>query len=217
LNSDFFSSWSREMAYVLGVIYTDGNLFYGFTNPRQRKPVGILQASQKQPELLEKILALMNCNAQLVFSKKRQSDNIVAGELYHFRIFDDKIYSDLVKLGLTPRKSLTMTFPDVPMEYVRHFIRGCWDGDGSVYIDKQSKTISASYISGSLKFVEGLVTALKDAGFPERKIYINKGKSPSYYIRVTGTQVPKLYHYLYDDVPESQYLDRKYKLFYSSL
>jgi hypothetical protein len=46
-----------------------------------------------------------------------------------------------------------------------------------------------------------------------KKIYINKGKNPSYYIKVTGTQVPKLYHYLYDDVPESQYLGRKHKLF----
>jgi hypothetical protein len=58
---------------------------------------------------------------------------------------------------------------------------------------------------------------LKNAGLPERKIYIHKGKNPSYYIKVTGTQVPKLYHYLYDNVPESQYLGRKYKLFKSSL
>jgi hypothetical protein len=65
--------------------------------------------------------------------------------------------------------------------------------------------------------VEALVTALKDAGFPDREIYINKGKKPSYYMRVTGTQVPNFYHYLYDAVPSTQYLERKLNLFRLSL
>jgi len=31
-----------------------------------------------------------------------------------------------------------MAFPKIPDEYIRHFVRGCWDGDGTVYIEKRN-------------------------------------------------------------------------------
>lgn len=209
----FFSSWSSEMAYVLGVIFTDGNLLSRGGSCNMDR----FSISQKEPELLIKVLALMQCNATIHFRREHIYSGVKAGALHWFSIAENEVYNDLISLGLKPHKSRTINFPEVPNEYARHFIRGCWDGDGSVYIDKQSKAISASYVSGSIKFVEGLVTALKEAGFPERKIYINKGKKPSYYIRVTGAQVPNFYHYLYDAVPPTQYLERKFNLFHLSL
>lgn len=54
---------------------------------------------------------------------------------------------------------------------------------------------------------------LKKAGLPERAIYKTKGKPPSYYMRYSGYQCKKLFHYLYDNVPPTQYLERKYNLF----
>jgi hypothetical protein len=42
---------------------------------------------------------------------------------------------DLIKLGCTPEKSLTLEFPNnttLPDEYLRDFIRGYFDGDGGV-------------------------------------------------------------------------------------
>ena len=213
LNESFFSSWSIGMAYVLGVIFTDGNL-----SPRGGTcPIDHFTISQKEPELLAKVLALMECNAKIFFRKEHIYNGKKAGALHWFRIANNNVYNDLIKLGLSPNKSLVITFPNVPNRYVRHFIRGCWDGDGSVYIDKQSKRIGASFLTGSLRFMEGMVMALAEAGFPRRKIYINKGKNPSYYIRVTGTQVPNFYNYLYDAVPPTQYLERKFKLFRLSL
>ena len=220
VNEDFFSSWSSGMAYVLGVIYTDGNLDPGKIREPWRgtsQTIPTISVAQKKPELLEKILHLMDCDAKIYFRKERVYGNTKAGALYQFQIPNEKLYDDLINLGLTPNKSLTLQFPEVPNEFVRHFIRGCWDGDGSVYIDSQSQKIAASFVSGSLNFLKGMMEGLKNAGLPERKIYIHNGKNPSYYIRVTGTQVHKLYHYFYDDVPESQYLERKYKLFRASL
>jgi hypothetical protein len=63
------SPWSSEMAYVLGVIYTDGNLFIASQNDiRYRKTYAVkrLSISQKEPELLEKVLKLMKCNSKLI-------------------------------------------------------------------------------------------------------------------------------------------------------
>ncbi|MFH1673727.1 MAG: LAGLIDADG family homing endonuclease [Pseudomonadota bacterium] len=149
--------------------------------------------AQKERELLDKVLFLMDSDANLVFSKERKYGDIVAGAVYHFKITSERIYNDLVNLGLTPDKSLSVNFPNVPKGYIRHFIRGCWDGDGSVYILKENQSIGASFVSGSRSFIEGMVVALKDAGLPERKISVRKGKNPSYSIRFSGTQIPKLY------------------------
>ena len=217
INEDFFSHWSPGSAYVLGVIFTDGNLHLSKAPDGTERCSGHVTISQKEPELLLKVAVLMDHSGKMTFRPSREYAGRVAGELHTLGFSSDRMLADLMRLGLRPRKSLSLQFPDMPEEYCRHFIRGCWDGDGSVYIDSQSQKIVASFISASLKFVKGMMEGLKNAGLPERKIYIHKGKNPSYYIKVTGTQVPKLYHYLYDNVPESQYLGRKYKLFKSSL
>lgn len=57
-----------------------------------------------------------------------------------------------------------MKFPNVPDEFVRHFIRGCWDGDGSVFVDKDSRKMYANFVSGSRDFLESMVGKLMNAG-----------------------------------------------------
>jgi hypothetical protein len=215
LNEKLFSSWSDEMAYVLGVIYTDGCLsFQKHSTKTTTRRLPTLSIAQKESKFLKKILVLMDCNAKIYFRERKKYGNTVAGALYYFKIDCTPIYHDLLRLGLNPKKSLTVEFPNIPQEYVRHFIRGCWDGDGSVYYEKRRPNdIRASFVSGSLKFIEGILAELEKTGLPKRKIYIRKGKTSSYYFKITGPQCIKLYHYLYDNVPSTQYLERKYKLF----
>jgi hypothetical protein len=107
-----------------------------------------------------------------------------------------------------------MKFPDIPEEHSRHFIRGCWDGDGSIYFENQSKKFRTHFVSGSVEFIEGMLRELESAGLPKVSLHIKKGsKRPSYYFKYSGLQVPILYHYLYDGVNETQYLERKYQIF----
>ena len=57
-------------------------------------------------------------------------------------IVSDKLSSALSKLGGTPRKSLTLEFPKfIPKHLMSHFIRGYFDGDGSVWNGKRKKMI----------------------------------------------------------------------------
>jgi predicted DNA-binding protein YlxM (UPF0122 family) len=221
VNEDFFSSWSAAMAYVLGVIYTDGNLNPGrIREPWRSKSsstMPMISIAQKETELLEKVLKLMDCDSKLYFSKERIYGKIKAGALYQFNISNEKLYDDIVNLGLTPNKSLTMQFPNIPDEFVRHFIRGCWDGDGSVYIEKKSNKVCANFVSGSKDFLEAMVGNLVKAGLPDRTIHRHHHTKTSCYFRFTGFQVPMLYHYLYDNVTETEYLERKFNLFRLSL
>jgi len=199
-NKFFFKSWCPDMAYVLGVLYTDGCLaqdLYRFT------------VAQKEPELLEKCLKLMESDAPIVFTKKRG----IASAIYHFQINGKTIIEDLLKLGLKPKKSLTLDFPEIPLPYVRHFIRGCWDGDGSVYLEKSDPNKPcASFISGSEKFTAGILKHLVMLGMPETRMYKRPLRNV-FEFRFRGPDCTKLYHILYDDVPESMYLDRKHERF----
>jgi len=211
-NEDFFSEWSDKMAYVLGVICTDGYLSPSKDkDPLKKSKASISRFSvfQKEPELLEKILSLMECNAKLVYQKKTEYKSGVAGEGYFFHINNEKIYEDLIRLGLTPKKSLTLKFPELPPPYARHFIRGCWDGDGSFHYE--SGRFGASFVSGSLKFIESMLAELYKAGLPKRTIHKHKSVAV-YYFKYYSAQCIKLYEYLYDSVPESQYLTRKHDL-----
>jgi hypothetical protein len=139
-----------------------------------------------------------------------------------------------------------MIFPNIPEEYIRHFIRGCWDGDGSIFFD-QNKLV-ASYISGSKKFIERLVQELHKIGISRRgpsyrleksgrrvrlpitnetQAKYPNGKFPitihmqninAYYIKIAKREsIEKLFHYFFDGVDESMYLTRKYNVFVKGL
>jgi hypothetical protein len=161
--------------------------------------------------------------------------------IYKFEFYQEKLRIKLELLGLTERKSLTMKFPDIPEEYMRHFIRGCWDGDGSFFINDGK--IRASFVSGSKEFMEKLVEKLYSAGFfrirlrsmsriekeslrsrfPINqypiKIHIDKrSNNESYSIKIDSiVNLKKLFFFFYSDVDESICLKRKYDVLKAGL
>jgi len=163
LDDSFFDTWTPETAYVLGVFATDGNVV------KYR-----VQLNSVDLELVQKVRNFMGRNYPIReisprgFSRKTQ---------YSLSISSVKLSRKLTELGVGPAKSLTLTFPEIPEECVRHFLRGCWDGDGSFYFESPSKRLShshseggtnpvfkASFVSGSKKFIEGFVERLQKAG-----------------------------------------------------
>jgi hypothetical protein len=102
VNDNFFSSWSSAMAYVLGVICTDGNLDPGRIRETWRakssSTIPRISIAQKEPELLEKVLKLMDCDAKLSFRKEMIYGKIKSGALYQFSISNEKLYDDIVNL-----------------------------------------------------------------------------------------------------------------------
>jgi hypothetical protein len=109
-----------------------------------------------------------------------------------------------------------LQFPPVTDECLRHFIRGCWDGDGSVFVNfdksrtKNQKRIGTSFTCGSREFIKTIADKLKEVGLPKRNITKDRD---SFCIRFGDRQCRELYSYLYRDVPPEQYLERKYKIF----
>jgi len=195
------------MAWILGVVYTDGHIDPGKQEDPSRPITGTtarLTIAQKEPELLFKTNRLMDSNAKII--------SVTGGTLV-VQIYSNKIYRDLTDIGIRPNKSLDMRFPDIPKAYLSHFIRGCWDGDGSIgFYDGQ---YLARFFCGSLDFIERLVSYLMMAGLPQRRIYVRytKCNNPFYCVHIKGKQTAILYEFLYKDADPSCYLERKHKLF----
>ena len=125
-NQNFFSTWCNEMAFVLGILYTDGCLSMQIHHgKRSTRRTPIISLAQRERELVGKVLALIDCDAKIHYRKRKVYGGKVCGAVYYFSIACSAIYPDLVRLGLKSTKSLDIAVPTIPQQYARHFIRGC--------------------------------------------------------------------------------------------
>ena len=70
---------------------------------------------------------------------------------------------DLSEKGITPRKSLTLSFDfnSIPREMIRHFIRGYWDGDGTLTWGNKEHTYPEIGVISTEDFLLGILKFLK--------------------------------------------------------
>jgi len=137
LNADFFNKWSQKVAYVFGLFCSDGNVskdgtYCGF------------HIHKKDTEILELIKKAMKSNHAIE----------IRGKYAYFRIYNKKIAQGLIRLGCIPRKSLTLKFPEIPDKYLKHFVRGYFDGDGSIHFNKPN--VIKIKLIGTKEFLEVL-------------------------------------------------------------
>ena len=127
-------SWSPEIAYVVGLMATDGNLA---KNRRQ------MTMTSKDVGLLETVRRCLQLKAAISASRSG------AGRFCHrVQWQDSALYEWFLTVGLTPAKSLTLGRLAVPDEHFADFVRGCIDGDGSIrtYTDRYHVAKNPEYI-----------------------------------------------------------------------
>ncbi len=138
---------------------------------------------------------------------------------YRLQIGSKGIFNDLLKLGLAPRKSKRIRLPFIPQEYFSHFVRGYFDGDGNVTIctykrkarnNKLTTILQSGFISGSKKFLGDLQIKLrKIGGLLGGTLYYSKG----YRLFFSVKDSLLLYNFMYDNVNNNLFLQRKKKIF----
>lgn len=201
----FFKKWSKEMAYVLGFVAADGSVFQN--NKSGGLSIGLSTKDLFQLELIKKIIGA----PQKIYIKKTNFNT----EACVLTIGSAVIKNDLIALGITPRKSLTLKFPkNIPSEFIPHFIRGYFDGDGSVDIRKPTKSPNHNLrfqLLGTLDFLENV------------KKYFNSACSTDFgsiecrgtYYRFTVAGIKsaiKFGKWIYDNSDDLK-LERKYNIY----
>jgi intein-encoded DNA endonuclease-like protein len=204
INEAFFSSWSPEMAYVLGLMMTDGCI------SKTKNGSYRISLCLNDGDLLRNVVKTMGSDHTVTESKYQKGMNV-------FIFGREKIAQDLLRLGMKPRKSLNLEFPNIPWEYLRDFIRGVFDGDGSVFYTKKSQIspLRCKFYSGSGRFILGLKKSLESLGMPDKRIYCEKKnrKNNYYYIRYSHKDSLKLFKIMYEGMKGDMFLVRKFNKF----
>lgn len=178
---------SPEKAYCLGFWYADGNVR---NNPYRAS----IYQSESQLDILEKISKEIGGNKTLYESKIEKGQRA-----FRLEFPNKKMCEDLIALGCIPNKSLILQFPTdkiVPKEFMSHFIRGYFDGDGCIWNGKRKKmivkdsTCKKGYrerivhnvkftFTGNIDFINALQDYLVSLGIVNKKTKLNFSKSKS--------------------------------------
>lgn len=149
------------MAYVLGFLFADGNI----SHTKRNTWFWSLQITDK--EILFTMREKINSSHKISYKKKIENNK----QLYRLQIGSKEMCSDLIKLGLTPKKSKTMLFPKIPDKYFSDFLRGYFDGDGGIWLGFKNKKgnnkfyiVSTYFTSGSEHFLASLMKILSNKG-----------------------------------------------------
>ena len=165
-------------AYVLGFIYGDGNVH--IRNAKSGNAIFQIGLAKGDRAMLELILSEMKANYPIY-----EYHNAVS-----ICITNPTVADKLQRLGVTPRKSATLTFPTpdiVPDDFVGAFSLGYFDADGSISLNPKTKLWSLSIVS-TKHFLLGLSSTLsKRMGIRERNLTKEKRSDANvYYISWGG-------------------------------
>ena len=169
--------------------------------------------------ILEKMKMELGCCNRPLYLDKRSDKNMKHRDIYILSIKNKKLHSDLIKLGVIPRKTHILTFPDfIPEELLRHFIRGYFDGDGCVRGTKLSNEspLHSVNICGTESFCNKLKDIFKKELDVNACIFQANGVegSETMAVEISGRlQCLKFLDWIYEDA--EMYLYRKYEIYLS--
>lgn len=190
-NDSFFDKWSTDLAYCLGFIASDGHVW-------KKRPYITIGIHKKDIAILEYIKDKISPESKIRISKNK----------CQICIFSKHIHKKLIKLGIDHEKTFNLKLPNIPKKYISHFIRGFFDGDGSIwktnFYPGGKDYYYANIISASKPILEDIHEYL---GFGNVNIVKNK----YYELKFCQTDCIKFFNTIYKDAPFK--LERKYNKF----
>ena len=172
------STWNPQSAYLIGMLLADG-----YISSHSDKMA--LHFSLTDKELAEALSEMLGANIRIIRHIIKEDGYLRKDQ---FQINKTILASPLLK-EYTGNKSRTMTFPDVPTEYLPYFLRGYFDGDGSVSLRKDAPgLLQVQFSIGSQGFAKSLTASLRRYGihancktYKNKSRWAGKGKARNYY------------------------------------
>ena len=208
-NDNFFKVQNSNMAYILGLLAADGSV-------SKKENLIAIQLKAVDKEILEKINEKTQNTRPLEFYTRKETGH----EISSFRVWSAEWKKDLAHYGITPNKTFTLQPPDFLLpEYRIDYIRGYFDGDGSIYQLKTQNRVFFEITGASKVMIDWIRNELVN----HYHIFINKeliehrpNGTVIYKIKIGSVEeLNKLYTLLYKD--KELFLTRKKEKFYSLL
>jgi len=199
------------MAYVLGFFVADGCIT--INKGRKNNPY-TFNITSKDLEHLDNINKALCSDYKI--GKKSNGRGSVA---YQINVRNLTMARDVINLGIFPRKTYNLKPIKIPKEYFADFVRGFFDGDGSVYIYNVNNTpqIKSSFVCTSLNFLKDFNTRLCEAlDIPQKSIHKTVGIKTGFMIQYSNCfyvdDSVKLAEFMYGK-NSTLYLERKKEIF----
>lgn len=201
-NESYFDIPTSNMAWLVGFLASDGSISSSDNAIKiglAKKDREILEKIKKEVEIENKIKEYTTNNgyevAELVWSCKKHKDA-------------------LNKYSVTPNKTFILRPPYMlPHKYWIDYIRGYFDGDGSINLIHSHEKVNAlrwQICSATKEILEWIIEFFyNEYWIPKVSIYhdMNHGKNELYYFQYSTNATKQIYSILY--TPNSLFLKRK--------
>ena len=204
-NQDFFHDITTEaQAYYLGFLFADGAIS-GVGKEYSRLCRITINISAKDRIILERFADVINAQGNTRIRDYMPNEKSFGNSpMCKITLNSTRMADDLVNLGYYGLKPDRMSVPMLPQPMYRHFVRGYFDGDGSV-------TPKGYSIIGYRGFIHSLNLLLHDEiDLPIYDKYIDYPhiQADVCDLRISRKQLTSaLFRYMYDDA--NYYLPRK--------
>lgn len=193
INYNFFNEKEEEYWYFVGLIASDGYI------TDERIELGL---NNKDKYILENLRDMI-CPGKPIYDKIQTNSS-------KFTIDNKKIAKDFKEIFKmkTNKKHSEMIFPNVPSIYMKDFIRGYVDGDGSIGRAKAYQTVNGNKviyngirlrILGNEIFLSQMLECIRKE-IPNNTKSISKRKGENVYeITFNFKTAENILHWLYDN------------------
>lgn len=204
INKDYFKEINTlGKAYFLGLFYADGCLTL---TPRARMVINLKDEDSKILYILKEDIEFTGNISLWKKLPPRQNQRALC-------ILDKDVIKDLNSLGGSERKSKHLNIPEIKDEFIWHFIRGFFDGDGSISRNKNKCKISIICLDNMGMFLKSY---MDEVGIKSTFKLATKGKytiSNLGFLTICGKIDIKMFmDKLYDNKGKF-FMERKYNIF----
>jgi DNA-binding transcriptional regulator WhiA len=197
VNMSFFENWSQELAYVVGFFLADGHMSEQPKSQQYR-----ICFSVKDKDIVEKIANV--CEYKNTVKKYIHKTTV----MYSINISGKLVWNFFKSLGFSHNKTFTTRIPkQIPQELMHHFIRGVFDGDGSIGF--KNDRYPQAVIAGSNLFIDDVSKLdIEYSG-------ISSQNNRTFAICYNGQKAIDFLNYIYEDA--TIHMDRKHKRYLKAL
>ncbi len=199
-NDNYFKTWSNEMAYFLGLLVADGHV-------RKQNNIIMLNLKKTDEAIIQNLKEAIEYDGPIYTINKKDGQPQAC-----LTVSSKEMVNDLNDLGLSGNKTYDFNWiKDIPDEFVSDFVRGVFDGDGCVHINKLSGNILASII-GTYKLTENIKKNYNNFTGSNLGSLINKSSVQNLVFNGRYNALSFL-NWIYTNSTQSTRLGRKYDLY----
>lgn len=209
LDEKYFNSIDTERkAYWLGYLYADG-----FIGDNAHNNI-IFSQKITDSYIIEQFAEDISFTGKLRISNSISTTFLNGQPQFVINFSSRTMADDLRALNMNTKKSMTMKeLPPIEASLFRHFVRGYFDGDGTIVASERNSYKDRIYlcvhwnIIGTIDFLKKIAEKLPIKTF----FYDSKTPEMKYLSSSSKKSICSLYNYLYDEA--SFYLKRKHDVF----